>query len=551
MAYIIGIDTGGTSTDAALVDAGGHILATAKVPTQHAAVETSILTALKHVCTARSDSQDTRAIALSTTLATNALVEGRGAEVGLVVIGAPKALRLPAALICHVPGGHKASGIEHEPLGLEALLEGVTAMRGHVDAYAVAALLSFADPSHEEVAARAIALVDPKPVFCSHQASGRPGLKERAATVLANAQLLPIMERFVERMEHALLHQDGQVFLVRGDATAMELAEARRHAAHTAASGPAATALWGASICADAVILDVGGTTTDIALVTDGRPDIAPEGLTMAGLSTHVPAVDTHTVGVGGDSLVEARGQTIAVGPQRVIPLCRLPAMGLDLPNPRTWLSTNAGRLLVVPRSERQLPLPSTTNKAATGAAIWQWMRQHGRATWGELRRGLDLPEARLEAALAWLEAQGLVVTTGLTPTDCLHAQGTLDLWDRELAQAGVETLAQGLGMNASQLAQRVLAAASSRITTALVHTLGLRQGGPALATALETSRGPYLDLSLRLRLPIVGMGAAAPYLLPPVAQALDTELIIPEHAASGNAIGAALVALRHRRIGE
>ncbi|BDV01537.1 hydantoinase [Thermodesulfomicrobium sp. WS] len=548
MTHIIGIDTGGTSTDAALVDANGRVCATAKVPTRRAAVETSILAALETVRAALPDPQAELTIALSTTLATNALVEGRGAEVGLIVIGAPKALRLPAALVCHVPGGHKARGIEHEPLGLEVLLEGVTAMRGHVDAYAVAALLSFADPSHEEVAARAIALVDPKPVFCSHQASGRPGLKERAATALANAQLLPIMEGFVARMERVLPRQGGRVFLVRGDATAMDLAEARRHAAHTAASGPAATALWGAAMHRDAVVVDVGGTTTDIALVAEGRPVIAPQGLTMAGLSTHVPAVDTDTVGVGGDSLVEVCGETLAIGPQRVTPLCRVPALNLSLPHPRTWLGPGPGRLLVLPRSDHQLAQAPTTAKAATGTAVWRWLLARGPATWGELRRGLDVPEARLEAALAWLEAQGLVVITGLTPTDCLHAQGTLDLWDRGLAQAGVDILAQAQGLKASKLAQRILDTAASRITQAIVHALGMRHGGPALAAALNTHAGPYLELSVRLRLPLVGMGAAAPYLLPPVAKALGTELIIPAHAASGNAIGAALAALRQHQ---
>lgn len=547
MPVAIGIDTGGTSTDAALVDRTGHVLATAKVPTRRAAPEASILAALEAVA-GGVPPEDVVAVALSTTLATNALVEGHGAEVGLIVIGAAKDVRLPAALTCAVPGGHKAPGIEQEPLDLERLVAGIQAMQGQVDAYAVAAHLAFMDPSHEQVAARAIGLVDPKPVFCSHQASGRPGLRERAATALACARLLPIMESFATRIHQALAPRfaSAALCMVRGDATAMALQDAPRAAAHTAASGPAATALLGARVCPDAVVLDVGGTTTDIALVAGGAPRIAPEGLTMAGLSTHVPAVDTATLGVGGDSLVDLAGGTITIGPGRVTPLCRVPSLGLPLPHPRQWLAPGPDRLLVLPLPHASMPDAQTRHTTAQAAArIWQRLAAHGPSTWGMLRRSLDLPEARLDAALAWLEDHGLAVVTGVTPTDCLHTLGVLDLWDQDLARDGLACLVQENG-SAADLARQVLATASQRITAGVLHALGMRQGGPHLAAALGQKTGPYLEVRARLRLPLVGMGAAAAHLLPPVAEALGTDLILPEHHPSGNAIGAALLALRH-----
>ncbi len=549
MSLVLGIDTGGTSTDAALLDATGQVLATAKVPTQRAHPETSILAALKAVAAGHKP-HAIAAVALSTTLATNALVEGHGAEVGLIAIGAPRDLRLPAALTCVVGGGHKARGVEQQPLDLQGLVSGIQAMRGHVDAYAVAALLAFVDPSHEEVAARAIRLIDPnKPIFCSHQASGRPGLRERAATALANARLLPLMERFMARIQEAIAEflPAAAILLVRGDATAMSFLEARHHAAATAASGPAATALWGATHCPEALVLDVGGTTTDIVLVTNGRPHIAAAGLTIAGLATHVPAVDSTPLGIGGDSLVELAGDGLSIGPQRVTPLCRMPLLGFDLPHPRQWLAPGPGRLLALPQTEVSCPPATPPHEHTTTALrLWDWLILHGPSPWGIMRRQLDLPEARLAAALAWLEAHGLAVVTGLTPTDCLHALGHLDLWDQGVAQAGLKSAAQATGTSPEDLGQRILETTHQRITAGVLHALGMRQGGSHLAAALTQGAGPYLQITARLRLPIIGMGAAAAHFLPPVAAALGTELFLAKHYASGNAIGAALLALHH-----
>jgi N-methylhydantoinase A/oxoprolinase/acetone carboxylase beta subunit len=544
MVYVLGIDTGGTSTDIALMSTAGELQSTAKVPTCHAAVTVSIREALKRLQPAI-DSHTIQALAISTTLATNALVEGNGAEVGLILIGAPGRLRLPAAVVCAVPGGHKAPGVEQEPLGLDSLVEGILAMQDHVDAYAVAALQSFQDPSHELVAARAIALMDPKPVFCSHQASPLPGMRERAATALANARLLPIMEDFAQRIRHDTgpLLPGCPLFLVRGDATAMPLEEAHRQAAHTAASGPAATALWGATQATDAVVVDVGGTTTDILLVRHGAPFIAVEGLRMADLATHIPAVDTHTIAVGGDSLIDVEDGAITVGPRRVTPLCRVGTHGIHLPDPKSWLAPGGGRALLLPVPRAPLPeLSAHSAVARTAMGLAQWLRDHGPTPWGQARSRLQLADAQLDKAAFWLERQGVIVVAGLTPTDCLHAQGRLSLWDASVASQGVQAMAQATGMPPQHLPQNVIDQAVHTIAAAILQSLGMRQGGPHLAAALREP-GEYLHLRVRLRLPVVGLGAAAPFFLPAVAKLLETDIILPPHGASGNAIGAAMVA--------
>ena len=148
--YVIGIDTGGTFTDAAVLDRSSHrVVAKAKSPTTHHDLALGIARALGEALTAGDvDASRVGMVALSTTLATNAVVEGRGARVGLFMIGPTTYSDLPVTSVRYVKGGHKWSGEEEDPLEIEAILEGVDAFRGEVDAYAVCAALSMVRPTH-------------------------------------------------------------------------------------------------------------------------------------------------------------------------------------------------------------------------------------------------------------------------------------------------------------------------------------------------------------------------------------------------------------------
>jgi len=280
---VIGIDTGGTYTDAIALDrSSGRILAGVKTPTTPHDPARAIARSLENVLLASGvDPQKVQLVTVSTTLATNALVEDKGAEVGLFVIGHDNRLRIPAADMRFIPGGHKARGVESEPLGMDFLIQGIAAMKGHVDAYAVCAMLAFEDPTHELVAAKAIELMDPKPVFCSHQASTRPGMEERAATAVLNARLLPVMQDFLRSIALSMQRfgLSCPVRIVRGDCRSMDLQDAVRNSSATVASGPAATALFGvhAAKGETALVVDVGGTTTDITLIKE-RPARGPRG---------------------------------------------------------------------------------------------------------------------------------------------------------------------------------------------------------------------------------------------------------------------------------
>ena len=355
-AYGIGIDTGGTYTDAVLFDLGERqVIRVSKRPTIHHCLERSIVEALDDIFPV-GEAEALRKIAFSTTLATNAIAEGRTSKVGLIVIGQVKPFDAPVVSVRYVEGGHDHLGKEVSPLNIEQIVEAVGSLKGHVDAYAIAASLSIENQTHEQVAAKAIELVDRKPVVCSSGVSTKAGIRERAATAVLHASLMPVIQRFVAQVNQLKKDRfpNADMRIIRGDATADSLTEAVARAAGTVASGPAATAWFGAKSTAarHAIVVDIGGTTTDITFIKNGKPVISQDGSLIDRWRTHIDAVDMHTVGIGGDSLVRLdRSGQLRVGPLRVQPL----AMARGIPDPASWIGEeNRSRWIVSVNSNGQ-----------------------------------------------------------------------------------------------------------------------------------------------------------------------------------------------------
>ena len=542
--YIIGVDAGGTFTDAVILDSdNSSVLESVKIPTTHYDPGVGIARALEKLLqsTHIPGAQIARTV-ISTTLATNALVEGKGAEVGLFVIGFNKRLDVPAEEVRYIPGGHQSKGIEQEPLGVNYLIDGISRMKGHVQAYGISALMSFVDPSHELVAAKAIALLDDKPVFCSHQASTRPGMKERATTALLNAKLLPVMQSFVAGVKKSLKHQGigGDVRIVCGDCTKLQLDEAVYRSASTIASGPAATAWYGSQIADTdtALIVDVGGTTTDITLVRNNRPVINDRGMILGNWKTHVTAVEMFTVGVGGDSLVTPLAfKGYDIGPARVVPLsCAADRIGAHYANMFTsslqWLGPELTSRIIFPMSGT-LPEQEDT--------ILTWLHKNGPATPGAIRKSLGTAEAVLEKHLTRLSRNQQIITCGFTPTDALHCLEKLDFGDQNAAMAGAQRLAACHHLSIQDFSQQILTQAQDTIARTILEYVAGREVHHGLAAFLHRREtNSLIDVSVRIKPPIIGIGAGSPFLLPEVAKQLGTTVTFPEHFQVGNAVGAA-----------
>lgn len=533
----IGIDTGGTYTDVVIIDLSTReVTGIAKTPTTHDDLGLGISVGLaKALRGASIDPRQVELVAVSTTLATNAVVEGKGASVGVILVGFPEYVELPATHIKYVRGGHTLKGKVQEALDLKGLVEAATDLKGQVDAYAVCAMMSVVNPHHELVAAESIRLVDPRPVFCSHQVSGSFGVKERAATAALNAALVPVMDNFLDGVRASLsAHSiDAEVLLVRGDARTVDAEEAIARPATTTMSGPAASAFFGAAAAgvADALIVDVGGTTTDVAIVFGGKPVVRDEGSVIGSWRTHVKAVETFTVGVGGDSSVHAKGEAICVGPRRVQPFALHPELA-DLgtrlaegsPEPRFYLLTTDRSELV---------------ELDTVLGV---LHQRGPTTLRELQAELDLNALELSSHIGERQRVGLIAEVGFTPTDALHVLGDLEFGNRTIATQVAEHLRGDADVD--ELCRGVIAATQRKIEDTILEHVVRRELGIELANYLSR-RGEHrvLDVSMSLSVPIVGIGAAARHIIPAVATSLGTQPIFPAGFEVGNALGAILMA--------
>jgi len=564
MAFRLGIDTGGTCTDAVVLDHADRVVATAKTVTTHADLVVGIREVTRRVL----DGLDgpVGLVGLSTTLATNAIVEGRGGRAALVLIGLGEELlaraRLRDALgdapVVTVAGGHDAFGRELAPLDEGALLRRFEELRGRVEAVAVVGQFAVREAAHERRAAELLRARFGLPVTCSHELTSRIDAPRRALTTFLNARLLPEIDRLLAAVSQLLaeLAIDAPLMIVRGDGSLLSADTARSRPVETILSGPAASVVGAMHLARlrDAVVVDVGGTTTDIAAVERGEPRLAPRGARVAGYETMVEAIELETSGLGGDSEVQREPDgRLRVGPRRVVPL--------------SLLARQAPAILGVLREALgRAPRDGDARFVVRAGPEAAGADRSERRLLALLEGGpvpLEVVRDRevLGAALARLEARGIVRRAGFTPTDAAHVLGRLGTGSAEAARLGAALEARRPVGGRSRdpgpvelFARQVLEAAEREMTTALVRAALDRAGEPSdwLAQAgrsptLERALTPVgaraaralVELRFRYMRPLVGVGAPAPLLLPRPAVHLDTPLVLPPHHEVCNAVGA------------
>jgi N-methylhydantoinase A/oxoprolinase/acetone carboxylase beta subunit len=334
MTLRIGVDVGGTNTDAVLMD-GTTVVAKIKTPTTED-VTSGITTALRHVLTASGAGPDQIAAAMiGTTHFTNAVVERRRLEpTAAVRLGLPATAALPPfvdwpadladtlgrhAYLCH--GGHEFDGREISPLD-DAELQRVAAdLRAKgITAIAVSSVFSPVNSDMEEqAAARLEALVPGAAVTRSHEI-GRIGLLERENAAILNACLRPLARQTVAAFRTAIaeLGIAAPLYLTQNDGTLMSADFAEQYPVLTFASGPT-NSMRGAAFLSglkDAMVVDIGGTTSDVGALTHGFPREASVAVDIGGVRTNFRMPDVLSFGLGGGSLVQA--DPLRIGPRSV-----------------------------------------------------------------------------------------------------------------------------------------------------------------------------------------------------------------------------------------
>jgi N-methylhydantoinase A/oxoprolinase/acetone carboxylase beta subunit len=570
---VLGIDTGGTYTDGVLLEYGSRrVVATQKSLTTKRDFSIGIENVIEGIHI--EDPSDIRMVSISTTLATNAIAQGtepsvRGKRVALLLIGYDSDLidtfqmaeRFATPDYFFFDGGHDLYGREKKPLDLPAILTRVNQIKDRVDAIAVSSYFSPLNPEHENRAYKAISSVCDLPVVLGHQLSTKLGSVERATTAALNASLLSVLQDFVIAVRRAMERRqiDAPLMVVRGDGTLMSDEFAARTPVETIHSGPAASAIGGRFLSHrdDALILDVGGTTTDIALIEEGQVTVSDEGATVSDYKTSVRAANLLSIALGGDSHITwGPEKDFVVGPERVTPLAYL-----------AWKHPHVVEQL------RALAMRTWAQATPTWLEYWFLLReppdnqlkgQRARDLVAFLRAGpRPLPEIlqKLDVlhmgqiGVQPLFSQEIVSKAGLTSTDLMHVEGTYDVWDAEAATHAWQAFCGFRFKDPDELRQQVWTQISEMILQAVVAFLSekpleLRNRQQSLAgTDDDMGRWffynslyqahPHLETSIRLRPPLIGIGAPAAIFLPAVAEALHTELVLPDHYQVANAVGA------------
>lgn len=488
MELALGIDTGGTYTDAVLMEgATGQVVAGAKALTTRHDLALGIGEAIRAVCAsvpglaAEEVGATVTLVGLSTTLATNTLAEGHRSAVSLLLIGYdPELMRaygfereLATEDIVYIKGGHDPLGNEVAPLDEETARAAILARKDTAEAFAISGYFSVRNPAHELRVKALAAELTGLPATCGHELTSQFNAVRRATTVALNAHLIAPLRELITSVQAVLagLGIAAPLMVVKGDGSLVRAEWALHRPVETVLSGPAASALgaWHLAGRRDAWTVDVGGTTTDIALLRGGWPILNQQGAQVAGWRTMVEAVDVYTTGLGGDSHVRLDEEGhLLIGPQRAVPL--------------SLLARQFPRILIELRGQQEF----SRDRLRDGVAEFVVLGRHTRVALSAADRELldqlahgPVPVERLvgqarvggltRRRLADLAQRGLIRRAAFTPTDALHVLGRFRAWDVDAARLAASLLARAVGTEPAAFCETVVERFSQRIATELI----------------------------------------------------------------------------------
>ncbi|AQQ70053.1 Acetophenone carboxylase gamma subunit [Limihaloglobus sulfuriphilus] len=554
----LGIDAGGTYTDIVVFSfRENRILAKSKALTTKWDFTEGIEAALDKI-----DSGllcDVGLVSVSTTLATNAIVEGHGQKVGLLLMPAYsrfddlELFNRPAAV---VKGQMEIDGSVVEPVDPDEIARTAEDMiKTHdVKAFAVSGFGATINPSHEIEVMKILRSRTGLGVTCGHELSQMLNFKTRAATAVLNARIIPYVENLFANLESALAGRNinAPIMVVKGDGSLMSVEMAKERSVETVFSGPAASVAGAKKLTGlkDALVVDIGGTTTDTAAIKDGKIEVCDEGNIVANVHTHVKALNMRTKGLGGDSAINILERKIAIGPMRATPVSFLAARTPEVSRALDYIfrqkelysnDTRAMQILFLTSHREDIALSDLEKN------IIELLKNRPHCL-DELAAKLDRKHWSF-IPYRNLFMHNIVSVAALTPTDILHVQGKIRLWDSHTADILCRFYADMMNLTCSEFCDSVLGSFTSSIAVELLKKLmdntlepdSIDTSGAAQAIIGKWLAGAESELSINMNLssPIVGIGAPTGRLLPDAAKLFNTDCIIPPDADVANALGA------------
>jgi len=563
---VLGIDTGGTYTDAVLLDYFSRkVLATHKSLTTKRDFSIGIGRVIDGIHI--DDPSAIQMVSVSTTLATNAIAESKGKRVVLFLIGYDPDLissfkmenSFATPNYYYFLGGHDLYGREKAELDLTSILSKVNEVKQSVDAIAVSSYFSPLNPEHEIRTQKAISAICDLPIVLGHQLSTKLNSVERATTAALNASLLSILQDFIiaVRQSMELRGIEAPLMVVRGDGTLMSDEFATRTPVETIHSGPAASAIGGRFLSPSlkqdtALIVDVGGTTTDVALIQRGQVTISEKGAIVSGYKTSVGAANLLSIGLGCDSHITLnRKKVLSIGPERVVPLAYLCKQYPDLRKKlkslvnRNWTQSTPDWLehWFLLREPKDESLLDTSRKKELIALLRQ-----GPIAVPEIIQKLNILHIN-QLNVDELVRQEIIAKAGLTPTDLLHVSGVYSPWDVEAATWARQFFCNSQFLDPDEFDQIIWTQITDMIIRTIITFLSDKkvpheedlydEFGLWLYKNSIYPNSEHFATTIRLVHPIIGIGAPAEVFLQEVSQKLLTKLVLPQHHEVANAVGA------------
>ncbi|MDV0445237.1 hypothetical protein MmiAt1_07990 [Methanimicrococcus sp. At1] len=594
MKLSLGIDTGGTYTDAVIVDNESKIvLQSAKSLTTYP----DPIGGIRHVLDKMPADllENVSTVSVSTTLSTNTVLENTGEAAALILIGDSKLLNFDDQKAVQnyviVSGGHDHDGTETAPLDTKAIEEYVFSVKDKVSAFAVSSYFSIRNPEHELSAKELIQKLTADgekpayPVVCGHELAQSLGTYERGVTAYLNAMLLPVTHRFVNAVVSEIqrrgLKADIKILKCNGAVSGIE--EAMEKPVESIFSGPAAS-LLGASFLSGrdtCLMIDVGGTSSDVSMVENGFPDISDAGAVVGGWRTKVRAIRMETTALGGDSQIWIRHHSLSdstvqdkikFGPRRIIPFCRAASIYpslLDSLKERWFADRYRFSEFVQPVRFYIRSGNPAEGLTADEQKIYNKIKDDVPVSMNDIMWDLSYVPADI---LKSLVSKKLVNMIGFTPTDVLHVLGDYNEFDTEAAVLAARITASFLDTDHTELCRYLKQSFASKMAQELVYFLAEKGLADNSENIVVTSRSdvfsarsqfeaaidpnlpsskPFREsvkmvlsfkkplLKYKLNIPVVLIGGPVKAFADDLGDLLDAEILTPDHFEVGNAVGA------------
>lgn len=467
------------------------------------------------------------------------IVDEKGTEFGLQ----------NAVDIIYLEGGHDSLGNTIKTPDWNKLKKHLSIASQSTDVFAVAQIWGVRNPEFELVAKDLIMNETGMTCVCAHRLTTNLNFLKRAGTALLNAKLVKLNREFILSVKKSLFNMNisTPIFIVKSDGTLMTEKTALESPVFTLSSGPASSIAGAVTLSCekDCIVIDMGGTTSDLALVQDCQTGICEDGLEIGNYKPYIPSIKMRTVGLGGDSRISFDiDENLVIGPERILPFSRLAEEHPEVvTQARKILQTR--RKKTYPQCEFFVLNENSINvKFSKKEKMIINILRDGPKSMEQLSIRLKIPISELD--IRNLMERDIIMKSGLTPTDIMHVKGDFDEFNIEAARICTEIMAKRLNLSGvKELCDTVYDRIKSRLFYKVIRMMSKDSMGldkPEVRNFMLMSyfnNNPLFNINIMSNISLVGVGAPVHVFLEDVACALNCKIVTPPFAEVANAAGA------------